>query len=266
MATYTDLLKKIGLDEKEAEVYEALLSLGKAGMRKILNKTSLKRGSAYNAVYGLKDRGLVVELVEGGRKVFELQTPDRLEGVIKASAQSLHEAEQTLQGSLPSLKSAYNLIMHRPNVRFFEGLDGIRKVANDSLEASGEIYSYIDNEAVNKFVPEINKGHIGERQRRGIKKKMITLDSPWLRKNASRYRRPLTEIRVVQAPAEAGFATVMQIYDHKVSYITLDEVVKIGIIIEDEHIARMHRTLFDVTWKKATPLFDLPVVLDDAQA
>ena len=59
MSTYKGLLIKIGLEEKEAEIYETLLSLGKAGMGKILNKVSLKRGSAYNAVYGLKAKGLV---------------------------------------------------------------------------------------------------------------------------------------------------------------------------------------------------------------
>src|SRR3990167_7364664 len=126
MAIYTDLLKKIGLDEKEAEVYEALLSLGKAGMGKILGKVKLKRGSAYNAVYGLMEKGLVVESPAGGRKVFEVQNPEHLAEVIKTSEQNLKEAEQTLTGSLPQLKSAFNLVMHRPNVRFFEGLNAVQ--------------------------------------------------------------------------------------------------------------------------------------------
>src|SRR3989338_7677091 len=147
MATYANLLIKIGLDEKEAEVYETLLSLGKAGMGQLLNKVSLKRGTCYNAVYGLKDKGLVNELEERGRKVFQVESPDRLAGVLKTNEQSLKEAEQTLIGSLPSLKSAYNLIMHRPNVRFFEGEEEVEQVRADSLTSSEEIYSYIDNEA-----------------------------------------------------------------------------------------------------------------------
>ncbi|OGL68371.1 hypothetical protein A3D60_00685 [Candidatus Uhrbacteria bacterium RIFCSPHIGHO2_02_FULL_47_29] len=256
MSTYKSLLIKIGLEEKEAEVYETLLSLGKTGMGKILNKVSLKRGSAYNAVYGLKAKGLVTELEEHGRKVFQVENPDRLASVLKTNEQSLKEAEQTLMGSLPSLKSAYNLIMHRPNVRFFEGDEGVRTVLEDSLTSHETIYSYIDNTLANEYFPKINEEYVSRRKRLGVVKRMISFDESYVRAHADRYRNALTEVRVVPTPPE-HIRAVMQIYDGKISYLTLQPETLIGVIIEDERIYQMHRVLFELAWVAARPVVSL---------
>ncbi|MFA5954890.1 MAG: helix-turn-helix domain-containing protein [Patescibacteria group bacterium] len=252
MGIYNNLLTKIGLDEKEAEVYEALLSLGKAGMGKLAANVSIKRGSAYNAVYSLKKRGLITELEENRKKVFQIENPEKLNAVISQTEQSLKEANSTLEGSLPSLKSAFNLIMHRPNVRFFEGAAGIQTVADDSLSSKEEIYSYIDNAAVAHYIPDLNKNYIGRREKMGIKKKMIAINSDYIQKNAARYQRPLTELRTIETIGDVNFGTVMQIYDGKVTYLALGDASLIGVIIEDSHIYRMHRLLFEYTWRNAS--------------
>ena len=43
----------------------------------------------------------------------------------------------------------------------------------------------------------------------------------------------------------------MQIYDGKISYISLSEGQMIGTIIEDQAIYKMHKALFDFTWSRA---------------
>jgi hypothetical protein len=47
------------------------------------------------------------------------------------------------------------------------------------------------------------------------------------------------------------FNSVMQIYDGKISYITLSKTSKIGVIIEDKNIYQMHKSLFEYIWSKA---------------
>jgi len=248
-----DLLKKVGLDEKEAEVYETLLSMGKAGVGKILPKTSLKRGSAYNALYGLKEKGLVSELTENGKKVFQIESPQNLEKVVATNEQRLKEASASLTGTLPSLQSSFNLIMHRPNVRFFEGMAGVQKVVDDSLTATETIYSYVDDVALSKFARNLSLEHTQKRQRLQIKKSIIIPESAYARAHAAVYRsRSLTEYRTLAT--DKNFSTVIQIYDKKVSYITLDEKGVIGVILEDPHIYQTHRLLFELSWKTAKPL------------
>ena len=41
----------------------------------------------------------------------------------------------------------------------------------------------------------------------------------------------------------------MQIYDNKISYLTLSDKEMIGVIIEDKYIYKMHKDLFEYMWK-----------------
>jgi hypothetical protein len=45
------------------------------------------------------------------------------------------------------------------------------------------------------------------------------------------------------------FQSVMQIYDNKVSYITLTDDYLVGIIITDQYIADTHKYLFESLWE-----------------
>src|SRR3989344_9498553 len=132
-------------------------------------------------------------------------------------------------GSLPSLKSAYNLIMHRPNVRFFEGDEGVRTVLEDSLTSHETIYSYIDNTLANEYFPKINEKYVSRRKRLGVVKRMISFDESYVRAHADRYGKALTEVRV-GPPAPEQIRLVMEIYDGKISYLTLQPETLIGVI------------------------------------
>lgn len=251
--THKELFERVGLDQKESETYEALLSLGKAGVLKLLPKVSLKRGSLYNALDGLKEKGLVVELLENKKKVWQVESPDKLQTVIKTSEQRLKEAEQSLLATLPTLKSSYNLTFNRPNVRFFEGEEGVRQVLADSLTSKTEIVTYADLESIEKYMSKQNEQYVKERTRRGIKKRGIVADTDFNRKFLQKYSNNVTDSRLVKF-APTNFQTVMQIYDNTVSYLTLSDESIIGVIIEDKNIYQMHAMLFEQHWTKAIPL------------
>ena len=60
-------LTQIGLTEKQAVVYDALLHLGKAAMGKLLPKIPYKRGNTYDILEELKEKGLVSETEDRGK-------------------------------------------------------------------------------------------------------------------------------------------------------------------------------------------------------
>ncbi len=118
---------------------------------------------------------------------------------------------------------------------------------NDSLNSKETILQYIDNEAVNKFVPKENEDYVKKRIKLGIKKEMLSPDSDYAKEHARQINNELTEVRI--AKEIRNFGTVMQIYDNKISYLTLSENKKIGIIIEDQDIANMHKIFFRQAWE-----------------
>lgn len=249
---YKEALKMSGLSPKEAEIYEVLLQMGEGKASEIYKKTPYKRSLVYNLLDELVQKGLVLKLEKPGKvAVFRLDHPQKMGELVEAEEKKIRYFKRSLDELMPQLVSSYNLAFNKPGVRFFEGVEGAKKVAEDSLTAKTEIYSYVDNQAVNKLIPEINEGYLKKRKERGIIKKIITLDSEYIRKRVKKFDPKITKTRVIKGGYD--FSVVMQIYDNKVSYITLGEDREkiVGIIIEDKFISKMHKTLFEYAWNKA---------------
>jgi sugar-specific transcriptional regulator TrmB len=63
-------LQKLGLTEKQATVYMAMLELGEAGMTKIAKKANLKRPTVYLIIDELNLLGLAGEILKGKKKFY----------------------------------------------------------------------------------------------------------------------------------------------------------------------------------------------------
>lgn len=253
---YEQTLTSTGLEPDQALIYEVLLKSGPLKAGRISAKSGIKRGLTYKILDELVDLGLITkDEAQGKIAVFNPSHPVKLKDFAEKQEAKLKTAQLALDGILGQLTSDYNLALGRPGVLFFEGRDGVKKVADDSLTSKTEILSYLDNEAINKYIPDINKEYMQKRNRMNIAKKMIAVDSKFVRDRAKQLNKSTTQIRVIGKGYP--FATVMQIYDGKVSYITLDEKKMIGVILADPHIYQMHKILFDFTWDKSTPIASL---------
>jgi len=260
---YSQHLIQSGLTKEQAIVYEVLLKSGALPAGKISSKTAelnekipVKRGLVYKILEQLVDFGLIEKREEPGKvAIFQVTHPLKIKELVEKKERQAKDAQLALDGVLGSLVSDFNLVSGKPGIQYFEGEEGLKKVIFDSLSAKGEIYQYIDNEAANKYFPEINKEYVKIRKEKGIKKRMITIDSDFIHKNASKYDKEFTDIHLIDGK-KYPFATAMSIYDNKISYIALSEDKKIGFIIDDADIAKMHKTLFEYMWESTKPLFE----------
>jgi len=253
---YKDIFIQLGLSSNEATVYECLLKNGQSTVGEIIKKTPLKRGVAYNILSDLIKKNLVsekkIKVGKGKEKVahFIPNHPEKLREYLKNKKDQLDKIENTLNANLPTLVSDFNLISGKPGIRFFEGIEGVKKVLEDSLTAKELVYSYADLEAVVKHIDKINKEYVKKRDELGIKKRVVFIDSPFARSYLKDYHRKTTFMKFINYKLYP-FNSVMQIYDGKISYITLSKKSKIGVIIEDKNIYQMHKSLFEYAWTKA---------------
>lgn len=257
---YKEALGMAGIGPKEAEIYEVLLEMGQGTASQIYKKTPYKRSLVYNLLGELVEKGLILKIEKPGKvAVFRLEHPQKMSELIESQEKKIRYFKRSLDELMPQLVSSYNLAFNKPGIRFFEGVEGAKKVAEDSLTAKSEIYSYVDNEAVNRIVPEINIGYLKKRKERGIVKKMITFDSEYIRKRVKSFDPEISKVKIIPS-GEYNFSVVMQIYDNKVSYITLGEDREkiVGIIIEDQFISRMHKSLFEYAWSQAKDVPGFP--------
>ncbi len=247
---FTPILEKLGLNKNEAQIYELLIQTGPQGMKPILFHTKLKRGNAYYHLDNLAAKGLVEKQdLPGQTTKFVAKNPEQLELLITKQKTAVFSAEEELTKNLPQLRSLYQLAAIKPTVKYFEGLVGAKQIVEDSLTSTTEIYSYIDSEELNKQFPDLNKNFTEARAKKGIKKKIIMVDSPFVRQHAKTFDPANTQIRVIPAPA--NFSTIMYIYDNTVSYISMEKGQIVSMVIEHPAIYRMHKTLFLTLWQTA---------------
>lgn len=244
------ILIDLGLTEDEATIYNSLLEWGQMPARTIALRANIGRQLTYKVLDDLIKKG-IVEKKEVDTKIllFVPVHPRELEKLLEKKKEEVENIKKNLDESLGSMISKYNLFIGKPNIQFFEGKEGILKVAQDSLSSKTDICSFVDIDALLEIYPELNKEYVNKRLKNNVKKKIISTDSPIVREAVKNDDRNLTEQRIVKQ--KIHFATIVMIYDNKVSFITLDSKRAIGIIIEDTDIYKTNQAIFDYIWDGA---------------
>jgi sugar-specific transcriptional regulator TrmB len=254
-----ELLSSLGLNSSEAEIYLILLQNGEKTVKELLSLCDYSRTNLYNILVNLEQKGLISQLKKGAKNSYAPLHPNTLEKLVNEKESSINntitelktgiETEKTkLSQNLPSLISEYNLSIGKPGIQFYEGKEGIKAFLEDSLNATETILSYLDPSTIDERFAKINEDYKAKRYKAKIKKKILVRNSE---EYIKRYKKnDLTDVRFIDAPL-TDFKTVMQIYNNKISYLTLQEDRMIAVIIEDELIANMHKELFNAQWQNA---------------
>lgn len=114
-------LQEIGLNEKEAAVYLALLQFDSASVVNIAEKTKIKRPTVYAVLELLAKKGLVSEVEIGKKTQYAAEPPERLETYMEQQRVSLDEHARRLKEIIPQIKSIQREGGERPVIKFFDG-------------------------------------------------------------------------------------------------------------------------------------------------
>ena len=243
---HQEILMNLGLSNKEADVYETLLRIGPAGIPKLLDSTEYKRGDLYNILDGLEGWELV-ELSDDGHRVYTPVHPSKLQEMVREQEKEVIEAKKSVEQAIPELNSMFRLFSGKPGVRFFEGIEGFREAIYDTLTATETVYAYVDLEAIEDNVEEINKKYVQDRRKKGIEKKILIVDSPGSREYVKKQGANQTQARLLPNKIDL-FNTGMQIYNNKILYSTFRKKNTMSVIIDDPDIYKMQRNMFEFMW------------------
>jgi len=247
---YTNALINAGLENDQAVVYEALLRGGEQQASKVAKEVPLSRPLVYKILEELIELDLAEKKhAEGSIATFSPKHPVGIVKAIDARKAEIERTKESFEAISGSLASLFNLSSGKPGVQFFEGENGVWEVLMDSLTATEEILAYSDLDAIARYIPELNTKYAALRESRKVKKRALVIDSPETRKFLRSYDPTFTTQKLITSQGETpAFQTTMQIYNSKVSYITLTETYLVGVIITDPNIASTHRYLFESLW------------------
>lgn len=132
-AAIRPLLLRAGLDERETEVYLALLALKAAPASRIAKEAGQERSNTYLVLRSLREKGLISEVERGKILHFVAEEPDRLLGYVEDREKEMHQVHDLLTGALPVLRSMTKPLAGKPRVTLSSGFEGMKQVYRDLL-------------------------------------------------------------------------------------------------------------------------------------
>lgn len=243
---YEQELKNLGLSEKEARVYLAVLELGPETVQNIAKKAQTNRPTTYLQIESLKQKGLMSEFLKGKKAFYSAESPGRLLSLLGALEKNLEFRKSEAQRILPMLNELFAGAGERPKVRFFEGIEGVKAMQEDFLAVGDKkIESFTNLDKLFEMFPGYENEYTKHRINHGVKALVI-----YTRKNGpvdgATAREKLREARYI-SPGKLPMSADITIFGNKVALITY-KAMPVSIIIEDADIAAAMRAIFYLTW------------------
>jgi len=130
---HREILEQIGLNKNEAIIYEVLLSLGESTLAVISNETGIHRRNALDSLKSLARRGLVFEIHDTTRVLYQAVDPNKL-------IELHHERGKALNSILPSLQTSYKQIKSDEKVFVYRGVEGLKNNLRDIIRIGKPLY------------------------------------------------------------------------------------------------------------------------------
>ena len=138
-------LIKLGLAEKEAAVYLALLELGEAPVASIAKESGLKRPTTYIILAKLVQADLVQELKENMGSRFKANDPKVIEEKIQSRLQLVRERRKLLPALISQLNDLSQKESKKPVIKLYEGFNGISLLV-DEVHNTNQVRFFGDGE------------------------------------------------------------------------------------------------------------------------
>ena len=231
-------LQKLGLSQNEAKCYIALLKLGSASANEISRKSGTHRVAVYDALRGLREKGLISQITKANKFLFEPVNPEKIYEIIKDKENQLEETKQIV----PQLLTYFSSSKERQEIHSFKGFIGIKTVLNEMLKSKTEILDFGAEYKIKEFLPYDYPNWDRERRKNKIKMRIIT------NIKIKPISIPLTDIKYADLESPSQVSTY--IFDNKVAMIMWVED-PLAIIIEHSAVYRSYKNYFEYIWKIA---------------
>jgi HTH-type transcriptional regulator, sugar sensing transcriptional regulator len=247
-------LKKLGLSDKEAAVYQASLELGEATVQQVAKKAQVARATTYLILDSLMKMGLVSRYEHDNKTQFIPEAPSQLERLLHRQEEELHSRQADLSELLPKLQAFMRSSDQRPVVRYFSGVEGLKTMRAEMTRYSTNKdvwYSFTPIDLLRAVFGDEVRGqytYAGTRAAKGIRHKVIfTTSSESLRKQRLTTAEDERAERRFVPPERFRSSSGMTIFRDRIAIATFTGQVG-GVVIESQSAADMMKEFFLLVW------------------
>ncbi|MBU0727660.1 hypothetical protein KKA95_03160 [Patescibacteria group bacterium] len=233
-----NILTDLGLNDKEAKIYLVCLELGSGTVMQISRKSAITRGSTYDILEEMLEKGLVSKIHKDKHMVFTAVDPEVLN-------KRYQDRIRNFELVMPELTGLFHK-HSKPRVRYFEGAEGIKRVYEDTLTATTEILNYANSREIRMYWPSYDDDYVKMRIKKKIFLKGIAPDDEYGKRVRKEDKISLRKTHLLPSK-DYKFTNEINIYDNKVAITSFANEL-IGIIIESKEIADTQRDIFKMAW------------------
>lgn len=223
-----EILKSLGLSDKEIKIYLASLQVGSSLVQNIANFAGLNRTSAYDLLKSLEQKGFVSYTIQSGKRFYQATQPNKIIDMLK-------EREAVVKKILPELNSLCESVGKRPNVEVYTGKDGLKTIFENILDESKSFSCIASKKQLFKLFQFYIPNFVKRRKNKKIKVRIISEVQPF--DKSANYKIIKKKIK-----------TATWLYNGKIAMISLEENKPIGILINEKNFYETHQMMFDLLW------------------
>ena len=246
---YTSL-KELGLTESEANLYITSLTLGPTTITSLAEHLHIPRPNVYKGIAGLERYGLAA-FSERKRhaRTFVVEPPTVLLEKLREKRNAMANLDQKLVSAMPNLLAHYHQGETPTKIKLFHGKREWLTLFFELLsEAKDQIHFFGSADAFIELITwEREKEWIAQRVEKGIHINVLLTpgkDALTLKESDPKEKRTTRLYK-----GELPFITWFMLYANKVAI--WQPQAPLVLLIEDEYIVQMLRSIFDSLWKQA---------------
>lgn len=134
-----DILKKAGLNEAQAAIYNALLQNGALTPAELATKTGQSRENCYAVAKRLAEMELI-EQTNDKKTTYRVLNPSALEVLAEKRRKVVAKNEKFVKENISSLLDVFYANNEMPGARTLEGIEGVKEVYKDVLRTKKDVY------------------------------------------------------------------------------------------------------------------------------
>jgi len=242
-------LLQLNLTEKEINVYISALQLGESSISSLSKEVAFSRGTVYDLVEKLKNKGFLAEIKKGKKRRFIPESPtNKLYRILDAKQDQFKKIQREVDDILPILQSINAKEDFKPQIRTYFGEKGFKQVWDEIFSYEGK--NFLSIARIETFLAFSGQEFLDEiikrKKKFGFTSRAINESSPSAKNMQSKDERENRETRLV--PPEFMFPSTEIIFGDKIAMFSTQKE-NIILVIESKDFAETHRAYFEMMWK-----------------
>jgi sugar-specific transcriptional regulator TrmB len=229
--------------------------IGQVQAHVLIAKSGLKRATVYKSLYTLEAKGLVKQTDITKKLHFAPSSPQTLLELSERQFEKQQRTRDDLRNILPLLTSNYIMSTEKPVVTTYEGVEGLKKIYEDTLVVGQPIDALLQVTEIDPILHQwLETKYVKARIKQQISTRVLVSGTGWTDTFVTRDEKELRTTRRVDQE-NFPFQHEVNIYGDKIALIHFKKGEGlIGIVINHPLMARTFRAWFELAWLGAERL------------